>query len=63
MALIFVIVDVFGSFNMQIDPLFPTKSACIIGFSLILIVKKLSAKNIDSLYASTVRTWFFTDNF
>ena len=59
----FVIVDVFGSFNMQIDTFFPRKSTCISSFAFIHIVKRLSAKLIGSLSTSTVRRWFFTDNF
>ena len=44
MALIVLMLNVFGSLNMQIEAIFPSESACVFSFSFQQIVKKLLAK-------------------
>ena len=57
MVLIFIIVNVFGSLNMQIDAMFPIKSAGVIVFSFRPPVKMLLA-NIH--WHSVNRILFYT---
>ena len=55
-ALIILILDVFGSLNMQIDPGFSSKSTGIISCIFECIVKKLKCywqKNIDAVVNPT----------
>ena len=49
MALIFLIVNIFGSLNIQIDAVFPSESTCVIGSPVGYIVKELSLTSIDAL--------------
>ena len=58
MALIFLIVDGFGSLNMQIDSVFSSESAGVIVFLFGSIVKNLSSKTYCRiLFTLTVPHW------